>query len=108
MRKLEFLYLAWRSGVPVPGPTHYGADIGGYSTMTLLLAENCPPAYGGCVCACHRTPGMVHTAACCGPGREQLLASCESRTELPMLNVCLHCGFAFGRHDIECPYFYKP
>jgi hypothetical protein len=32
-----------------------------------------PPAYGGCHCSCHRTVGMVHVAACCGPGRGDTL-----------------------------------
>lgn len=25
------------------------------------------PAYGGCTCACHRRPGVMHFMACCHP-----------------------------------------
>lgn len=28
-----------------------------------------PPAYDGCTCACHTTPGIVHVEACCGPNK---------------------------------------
>jgi len=30
---------------------------------------DCPEAYGGCTCHCHRSPGFVHCVPCCGPGR---------------------------------------
>src|SRR5271156_5831697 len=34
--------------------------------MTLAAApEGCPPAYNGCQCPCHRTPGMFHLVPCC-------------------------------------------
>ena len=26
-----------------------------------------PPAYDGCTCSCHRTPGVMHVMACCWP-----------------------------------------
>jgi hypothetical protein len=26
------------------------------------------PAYGGCMCSCHRVPGIIHVVACCHPG----------------------------------------
>lgn len=75
--------------------------------MTMLLSEGCPPAYAGCPCSCHRIPGMVHTAACCGPMHEQLLASCLPKNE-PLLGSCPDCGFVGGRHDPECPRFFQP
>ncbi len=31
----------------------------------IKRAMSLPKAYGGCTCACHRTPGMVHFAPCC-------------------------------------------
>lgn len=38
-------------------------------TATLLPPpDKCPPAYHGCMCECHRVPGIVHVAACCAPG----------------------------------------
>lgn len=30
-------------------------------------APSLPPAYGGCRCPCHSTPGVVHVVACCHP-----------------------------------------
>lgn len=33
------------------------------------LRREFPPAYGGCRCACHRSP-MLHVVACCHPGPE--------------------------------------
>ncbi len=30
-------------------------------------AERLPMSYGGCNCACHRTPGVQHFVACCQP-----------------------------------------
>ena len=33
--------------------------------------EGCPPAYNGCTCPCHRTPGMFHLVACCMPSAEE-------------------------------------
>lgn len=36
--------------------------------MSQFQLEGCQPAYEGCACACHRTPGMVHNSPCCGPG----------------------------------------
>lgn len=32
---------------------------------TLEEIMSLPPAYGGCCCPCHRTPGMVHCVPCC-------------------------------------------
>ena len=26
-----------------------------------------PPAYDGCMCDCHRIPGVTHIAPCCSP-----------------------------------------
>lgn len=31
--------------------------------------KDCPPAYGGCTCACHRQPGIMHFAPCCWPSK---------------------------------------
>lgn len=28
---------------------------------------DCPPAYGGCTCSCHRMPGVMHCVPCCRP-----------------------------------------
>lgn len=37
--------------------------------MSLVPHPNdCPPAYGGCTCSCHRVPGIMHMTACCRPG----------------------------------------
>lgn len=33
------------------------------------------PAYGGCTCACHRSPGMMHFVACCHPGPDDIAAN---------------------------------
>lgn len=72
----------------------------------LLIAEGCAPAYGGCVCACHRTPGMVHNAPCCGPMHGEVLKSIYPH-QGPLVNQC-PCGFMNGRHTPECPNFFKP
>ena len=32
------------------------------------FSNSCPPAYNGCFCECHRTPGIMHCMPCCGPG----------------------------------------
>lgn len=45
--------------------------------MTFLpvhTRDDCPRAYDGCTCMCHRTPGAKHVMPCCGPGtpRERL------------------------------------
>lgn len=38
--------------------------------MSLSAPPNdCPPAYGGCTCACHRQPGIMHFAPCCRPSK---------------------------------------
>lgn len=40
--------------------------------MSLMpVSEGCPPAYGGCTCSCHHTPGTLHIVACCSPQREE-------------------------------------
>jgi hypothetical protein len=35
---------------------------------SLSLPSDLTPAYGGCLCDCHRIPGVSHTVACCYPG----------------------------------------
>jgi len=74
--------------------------------MSMLLTEGCPPAYNGCTCACHRTPGMVHTMACCGPGIN--VHAPLGAPPGPMIGCCHQCGFANGKHDPECPEFFRP
>lgn len=68
----------------------------------MLLEQNCPPAWNGCTCACHRTPGMVHTMACCGPGINEL----AGRPLEHLIGSCTVCGFSNGKHDPECPNFF--
>lgn len=34
---------------------------------SLREKPSLPPAYGECLCPCHRTPGLVHVRACCNP-----------------------------------------
>lgn len=46
-----------------------------------------PRAYGGCHCSCHRTVGMVHVAACCGPGRGDTLLE-EPICRMPSRTKC--------------------
>ncbi len=36
-----------------------------------------PEAFNGCTCSCHRTPGIIHFVACCGPGKPSLLMDRE-------------------------------
>jgi hypothetical protein len=41
--------------------------------------SKCTPAYDGCTCSCHRSPGMLHVTACCRPSKGDLeaLKFCE-------------------------------
>lgn len=32
------------------------------------FSDQCPPAYGGCTCSCHRVPHTYHCMPCCYPG----------------------------------------
>ena len=32
--------------------------------------NSCPPAYGGCRCLCHHSPGVAHVGPCCTPEGE--------------------------------------
>lgn len=32
-----------------------------------MTDDELPPAYNGCKCPCHTTPGIKHIRACCGP-----------------------------------------
>jgi hypothetical protein len=35
-------------------------------------AEGCQPGDPDCMCSCHRVPGIVHVAACCGGGAARI------------------------------------
>lgn len=41
--------------------------------MSLWPSQHpdCPVAYGGCTCICHRTPGVHHVMPCCAPESNQ-------------------------------------
>jgi hypothetical protein len=70
----------------------------------MLLQEGCPPAFGGCQCACHRDPNMRCTQPCCGPGREAIKAAG------PMIDLLAPapcpCRMLGGRHTPDCPQFF--
>ncbi len=37
--------------------------------------EGCHHGYGGCMCSCHRMPGVYHCVPCCYPGKNDILGS---------------------------------
>jgi len=44
---------------------------GGGEVVAKVPTQGLPQAYGGCTCSCHRTPGIMHIAACCRPSDDE-------------------------------------
>jgi len=44
-----------------------------------MMDGTLPQSFDGCQCSCHRTPGVIHVAACCGPGRRRMPRVPEER-----------------------------
>jgi len=43
--------------------------------------ENCPPAYGGCSCSCHRNSYVRHIIPCCYPSQDEALDELVKQAE---------------------------
>ena len=41
-----------------------------FSAILTHVFGDCPKAYGGCMCPCHRMPGVKHCVPCCYPQDE--------------------------------------
>lgn len=64
--------------------------------MSMIGCGECPQAYGGCTCQCHRVPGVKHVVACCYPSSGLI----TPEGELAILDVIQKNGTAI-REAIE-------
>ena len=104
LKKLERLGWVHKNALGEDGVHAFVVELGGELCKEPAAVEkpaDFPPAYNGCNCACHRTPGMVHSFACCGPELCYQPPAEKPAAEAGALLPCAHCGgpAAFALND---------